>query len=53
MSRWRQILKSGIPVLALAPHSLDDIYGDVRLVASITGGVEQGETVISTMQDEF
>lgn len=29
------ILKRGIPVLALAPHSLADIVGDIRLLASV------------------
>lgn len=28
------ILKSGLPVLALAPHSLADIYADIRLIAA-------------------
>jgi iron complex transport system substrate-binding protein len=29
------ILKSGLPVLALAPHSLADIFTDIRLIASL------------------
>src|SRR5579884_72073 len=44
------ILKAGFPVLALAPHSLADIYNDIRLIASVANAREQGETVISEMQ---
>ena len=29
------ILKCGVPVLTLAPHSLADIYQDIRLLGSI------------------
>ncbi|HEX3438135.1 MAG TPA: ABC transporter substrate-binding protein [Pseudacidobacterium sp.] len=43
------ILKSGIPILALTPHSLGDIYKDIHLIASITNACEQGQAVISTM----
>jgi iron complex transport system substrate-binding protein len=44
------ILKAGFPVLALAPHSLADIYNDIRLIASIATAREQGDVVISEMQ---
>ncbi len=44
------ILKAGFPVLALAPHSLDDIYSDIRLVASVVHASEKAETVIAAMQ---
>jgi iron complex transport system substrate-binding protein len=29
------ILKAGVPVLALAPHSLADIYTDIRLIGAV------------------
>jgi len=29
------ILKAGLPVMALAPHALADIYGDIRLISSV------------------
>lgn len=35
MESLAAILKSGLPVLALAPHSLADVYADTRLIASI------------------
>jgi len=41
------ILKSGCPVLALAPHSLADIEGDIRLIAAITGASNEGERIIA------
>ena len=34
MESLAAILKSGLPVLALAPHSLADIYADTRLIAA-------------------
>lgn len=43
------ILKTGFPVLALAPHSLADIYRDIRLIASIVHAKEQGESVVDAM----
>jgi iron complex transport system substrate-binding protein len=35
MESLAAILKSGLPVLALAPHSLADIYADIRLIAAV------------------
>ena len=35
MESLAEILKCGLPVMALAPHSLEDIYADIRLIASI------------------
>jgi len=34
MESLAAILKSGLPVLALAPHSLADVYADIRLLAA-------------------
>jgi iron complex transport system substrate-binding protein len=34
MESLAAILKCGLPVLALAPHSLADIYNDIRLIAA-------------------
>jgi iron complex transport system substrate-binding protein len=47
------ILKAGRPVLALAPHSLADIYADIRLIASVVEARERGEIVIAEMQREI
>jgi iron complex transport system substrate-binding protein len=44
------ILKAGFPVLALAPHSLADIYNDIRLVASVVNARDKAEAVIASMQ---
>jgi iron complex transport system substrate-binding protein len=35
MESLAAILQSGLPVLTLAPHSLADIYGDIRLIAAV------------------
>jgi iron complex transport system substrate-binding protein len=47
------ILKSGRPVLALAPRTLADIYDDIRLIASIVHQPERGEALIADMQSEI
>ena len=44
------ILKAGFPVLALAPHSLADIYSDVRLIGSVVDARDEAEDVIAFMQ---
>ncbi len=44
------ILKAGCPVLALAPHSLADIAGDIRLIASLTTASERGESIVREMR---
>jgi iron complex transport system substrate-binding protein len=48
MESLAAILKSGLPVLALAPHSLADIYTDIRLIASLVHA--DPEHLIATMQ---
>jgi len=42
--------QAGIPVLALAPHSLADIYGDFVSSHPITAGVSRVRWIISAMQ---
>ncbi len=44
------ILKSGLPVLALAPRKLDDIYNDTRLIAHHVEALPDAETLIHTLQ---
>lgn len=44
------ILKSGTPVLALAPHSLADIYADIQHIARLLNVSEKGEALIAEMQ---
>ena len=47
------ILKAGTPVLALAPHTLEDIYQDIRLIAAVAGAADRGEQTIAAMRDEI
>ena len=44
------ILKSGLPVLTLAPHSLADIYKDIRLIAAVVNAQPEAESLIAQMQ---
>ena len=44
------ILKAGQPVLALAPHTITDIYADIKLIASVVNAAAKGEAVIAEMQ---
>ncbi|HYK36005.1 ABC transporter substrate-binding protein [Alloacidobacterium sp.] len=44
------ILKASFPVLALAPHSIADIYSDIRLIGSIVHAPERAAAVINSMQ---
>jgi iron complex transport system substrate-binding protein len=45
------ILKAGCPVLALAPHSLDDIAQDIRLIAAVAGVPIRGEPLVADLND--
>jgi iron complex transport system substrate-binding protein len=45
-----EILKSGLPILTLAPHSLADIYKDIRFIAAIVSAQPEAETLIAGMQ---
>jgi iron complex transport system substrate-binding protein len=45
-----EILKSGISFLGLAPHTLNDIYTDIALIAGVVGASDRGEKVIAEMQ---
>jgi iron complex transport system substrate-binding protein len=43
------ILKSGVPVLTLAPHSLADIYQDIRLLGDLLHVADRAEAVVDEM----
>jgi iron complex transport system substrate-binding protein len=43
------ILKCGVPVLTLAPHSLADIYQDIRLLGSILQVPDRAQAVVDEM----
>ena len=44
------LLRSGFPVLALAPRTLSDVFGDIRLIASVVGAVQAGEMVLASAE---
>jgi len=44
------ILQSGLPILTLAPHTLADIYKDIRLIAAIVSAQPEAESLITQMQ---
>jgi iron complex transport system substrate-binding protein len=44
------ILRSGCPVLALAPHALADIEHDIRLIASVAGVPSRAEPIVAEMR---
>lgn len=45
-----EILKAGVPVLLLAPHTLADVYKDIALIAGVMGVPERAGAVIRDMQ---
>ncbi len=47
------LLKSGCPVVTLAPHTLADIYTDIRLLGSIVRRGETAELLIAEVQQEI
>jgi len=44
------ILRAGVPVLALAPHCLGDIYGDIRLIGAVVNEPARARQVEAGMQ---
>ena len=50
---FAEILKAGVPLLALSPRSLVDIYKDIAIIAGIVGEPERGEKLIADMQREI
>jgi iron complex transport system substrate-binding protein len=44
------ILKSGHPLLALAPHTLTDVFADIRHIAHIINAGPKGDAVVTQMQ---
>jgi iron complex transport system substrate-binding protein len=50
MESLAAILKSGLPVLTLAPHSLADVYKDIRLIAAHVDAQPEAESLIAEMQ---
>jgi iron complex transport system substrate-binding protein len=48
-----EILKAGVPFLALAPGTLADIYSDIAVIARIVNASNEGDQVIQRMRDEI
>jgi iron complex transport system substrate-binding protein len=53
MESLAAILKAGVPVLTLAPHSLADVYADISLLGSIVRKTQAADAVIESMQAEL
>jgi iron complex transport system substrate-binding protein len=51
MESLAAILKSGLPILTLAPHNLADVAKDIRLIASLVDAIPQAESLITHMTD--
>lgn len=47
MESLAAILRAGCPVLTLAPHTLADIFADIRLLASVVHAAESGEALVT------
>src|ERR1700677_4742860 len=47
MESLAAILKSGLPILTLAPHSLADIETDIRLIASVVDATPAADALIA------
>ncbi|ABF41653.1 ABC Fe3+-hydroxamate transporter, periplasmic ligand binding protein [Candidatus Koribacter versatilis Ellin345] len=48
-----EILKAGIRFVGLAPHSLNDIYGDIATIAALMNVPDRGQRLIEEMQTEI
>lgn len=49
MESLAAILRAGCPVLTLAPHSLADIFADIRLIASVVHASDRAETLVAEL----
>jgi iron complex transport system substrate-binding protein len=48
-----EILKTGIPFVALAPKSLHDVYADTAMIARLVGKEAEGSKMIAAMEAEI
>ena len=53
MESLAALLKAGCPVVTLAPHTLADIYADIRLLGSIVHRVDVAESLAAEMEQEI
>jgi iron complex transport system substrate-binding protein len=47
-----EVLKAGVPFLALAPKKLSDIYADIAIIARLVAAEADGDRVIHCMQEQ-
>ncbi len=52
MESLAAILKCGVPVLTLAPHTLADVYQDIRLLGDILHAPDRAAAVVEEMMRE-
>jgi len=48
-----EILKAGVRFLGFAPKTLDDIYGDIAMIAGVVGAGDRGDEIIAHMQRQI
>ncbi len=48
-----EILKIGVPVLALSPKTLADIYSDIGIISRVVDAAEEGAKLILRMQEHI
>ena len=48
-----EVLKAGVPFLALAPKKLADIYADIAIIARLVDAEKEGERVIRDMRAQI
>ncbi|HUQ49862.1 MAG TPA: ABC transporter substrate-binding protein [Terriglobales bacterium] len=48
-----EILETGIPFVGFAPHSLEDVFGDIHRIAALMDVPDAGEKLIAEMQAEI
>lgn len=53
MESLAAILRAGVRVLALAPKSLADVYGDIRTLAALVDRRPAGEALVKGLQEEI
>ncbi len=50
MEAVAEIMRAGIRFLGLAPKSLNDVYGDIRMIAGVAEASDAGEDVVERMK---
>jgi iron complex transport system substrate-binding protein len=48
-----EVLKAGMPFLALSPKKLSDVYADIQIIARVVAAEEEGTRVIRRMQEQI